>query len=111
MVSQEWVYENIFNMSEDEWKKEQFKVINNLKLGFRHEQIESEGNDPIKTGESFGTPHDLKHYLNKVVMMMVVIIHLVKTKVEHLKVGLKELVDLKNLVITKLMKIHLVETR
>ena len=59
MVSQEWVYENIFNMSEDEWKKEQFKVINNLKLGFRHEQIESEGNDPIKTGESFGTPHDL----------------------------------------------------
>ena len=59
MVSQEWVYENIFNMSEDEWKEEQYKVINNLKLGFRHEQIESEGNDPIKTGESFGTPHDL----------------------------------------------------
>ena len=46
-------------MSEDEWKEEQFKVINDLKLGFRHEQIESEGNDPVKTGESFGTPHDL----------------------------------------------------
>jgi hypothetical protein len=30
-----------------------------LKLGFRHEQIETEGNDPVKTGESFGTPHDL----------------------------------------------------
>ena len=30
-----------------------------MKLGFRHEQIESEGNDPAKTGESFGTPHDL----------------------------------------------------
>ena len=59
MVSQEWVYKNIFNMSEDEWKEEQFKVINDLKLGFRHEQIESEGNDPVKTGESFGTPHDL----------------------------------------------------
>ena len=59
MVSQEWVYKNIFNMSEDEWKAEQFKVINDLKLGFRHEQIESEGNDPVKTGESFGTPHDL----------------------------------------------------
>ena len=40
-------------------EEEQFKVINDLKLGFRHEQIESEGNDPIKTGESFGTPHDL----------------------------------------------------
>jgi hypothetical protein len=59
MVSQEWVYKNIFNMSDDEWKLEQGKVINDLKLGFRHEQIESEGNDPIKSGESFGTPHDL----------------------------------------------------
>ena len=46
-------------MSEDEWKEEQFKVINDLKLGFRHEQIETEGNGPVKTGESFGTPHDL----------------------------------------------------
>ena len=46
-------------MSEDEWKMEQYRVINDLKLGFRHEQIESEGNDPAKTGESFGTPHDL----------------------------------------------------
>ena len=59
MVSQEWMYKNIFNMSDDEWKKEQMGVINDLKLGFRQEQIESEGNDPSKTGESFGTPHDL----------------------------------------------------
>jgi len=59
MLSQEWMYKNIFNMSEDEWKMEQYKVINDLKLQFRHEQIESEGNDPTKTGESFGTPHDL----------------------------------------------------
>jgi hypothetical protein len=59
MVSQEWMYKHIFNMSEDEWKEEQFKVINDLKLEFRHEQITTEGNDPIKSGESFGTPHDL----------------------------------------------------
>ena len=59
MVSQEWMYKNIFNMSDDEWKLEQAKVINDLKLKFRHEQIEQEGNDPVKTGESFGTPHDL----------------------------------------------------
>ena len=59
MVSQEWVYKNIFNMSDDVWKTEQAKVIRVLKLGFRHEQIESEGNDPVKSGESFGTPHDL----------------------------------------------------
>ena len=59
MVSQEWMYKNIFNMSDDEWKTEQAKVIRDIKLGFRHEQIESEGNDPVKSGESFGTPHDL----------------------------------------------------
>ena len=59
MISQKWIYENIFNMSEQEWQKEQFDVINDLKLGFRHEQIQSEGNDPAVTGESFGTPHDL----------------------------------------------------
>ena len=45
--------------SDDEWKLEQGKVINDIKLGFRHGQIEDEGNDPVKTGESFGTPHDL----------------------------------------------------
>ena len=59
MVSQKWIYENIFNMSESEWEKEQFNVIKDLKLGFRHEQIQNEGNDPAVTGESFGTPHDL----------------------------------------------------
>ena len=59
MVSQEWMYKNFFNMSDDEWKVEQVKVINDLKLGFRHSQIEDEGNDPVKTGQSFGTPHDI----------------------------------------------------
>jgi len=59
MISQEWIYKNIFNMSDDEWKLEQEKVIDDLKLGFRQEQITTEGNDPAKTGESFGTPHDL----------------------------------------------------
>ena len=59
MISQEWIYKNIFNMSEDEWEVEQQRVIDDLKLSFRHEQITTEGNDPAKTGESFGTPHDL----------------------------------------------------
>ena len=59
MISQEWVYKNIFNMSDDEWKLEQGKVINDIKLGFRHRQLDEEGNDPVKTGQSFGTPHDL----------------------------------------------------
>jgi hypothetical protein len=59
LLSQEWIYKNIFNMSDDEWKVEQQRVIDDLKLGFRQNQIENEGNDPLKTGESFGTPHDM----------------------------------------------------
>ena len=59
LLSHEWIYKNIFNMSDDEWKAEQQKVIDDLKLGFRQSQIENEGNDPVKTGESFGTPHDM----------------------------------------------------
>ena len=35
-------------------------------LTFRLNQIENEGNDPIETGESYGTPHDLANlYSNK----------------------------------------------
>jgi hypothetical protein len=34
-------------------------VIEDLKLRFRQNQIEQEGNDPTVTGASYGTPHDL----------------------------------------------------
>jgi hypothetical protein len=34
-------------------------VREDAKRGFRLSQIENEGNDPIVTGQSFGTPHDL----------------------------------------------------
>jgi hypothetical protein len=34
MISQEWMYKNIFNMSDDEWKKNS-KVINDIKLGIQ----------------------------------------------------------------------------
>ena len=59
MISQEWMYKNVFNMSDEEWKEEQYKVLDDIRLGFRHDQLADEGNDPIKSGESFGTPHDL----------------------------------------------------
>jgi hypothetical protein len=59
MISDQWIYEHIFNMTEIEWSKEQLGVIEDLKQKFRKDQIESEGNDPAKTNESFGTPHDI----------------------------------------------------
>mgnify|MGYP003637713382 FL=1 len=59
LLSDEWVYENIFNMGDSAWQKERENVISDIKLKFRQSQIEQEGNDPSKTLRSFGTPHDL----------------------------------------------------
>ena len=59
LVSDKYIYEYIFNMSEDEWLEERNNIIEDLKLRFRQNQIEQEGNDPTLTGISYGTPHDL----------------------------------------------------
>jgi hypothetical protein len=59
MFSEKWIYENIFNLTQQEWQVEQEQVIEDLKQDFRKEQITSEGNDPVKTNMSFGTPHDI----------------------------------------------------
>jgi len=59
LVSDKYIYEYIFNMSEDEWLEERNNVNEDLKLRFRQAQIEQEGNDPTLTGVSYGTPHDL----------------------------------------------------
>lgn len=59
LFSDDWIYQNIFNLSDDEIVKEKAKVIEGQKLLFRKTQIESEGNDPLVSGESFGTPHDI----------------------------------------------------
>ena len=59
LVSDKYIYEFIFNMSEDQWLQERNNVIEDLKLRFRQNQLEQEGNDPAITGVSYGTPHDL----------------------------------------------------
>ena len=57
--STEWAMENIFNMNKEEIKKERRRKVEDFKREFRKEQITREGNDPVKTGQSFGTPGDL----------------------------------------------------
>ena len=59
LLSDKYVYEFIFNMSEEQWLEERNNVVEDLKLRFRQNQIEQEGNDPTLTGISYGTPHDL----------------------------------------------------
>ena len=46
MLSEDWIYKNIFNMSDKEINSERAKVIEDVKQAFRKEQIETEGNDP-----------------------------------------------------------------
>ena len=59
IVSTEWIYKNIFKFTDDEIKEQDEQIAFDYKTKFRRQQIESEGNDPAKSGESQGTPSDL----------------------------------------------------
>ena len=59
LFSSDYIYDYIFNLSEDKYNEMRDLVREDAKRGFRLSQIENEGNDPVVTGESYGTPHDL----------------------------------------------------
>jgi len=59
LVPSDWIYDNIFQFSEDQYDEMRDLVIEDMKRTFRLSQIENEGNDPAKSGKSYGTPHDL----------------------------------------------------
>jgi len=59
LFSSDYIYENIFDMSEDEYNEMRDLVREDSKRAFRVGQLEAEGNDPAKSGRSYGTPHDL----------------------------------------------------
>jgi len=59
MFPTDWIYENVFHFSEDEYEEYRDLIVQDQKRRFRLAQIETEGNDPVSTGRSYGTPHDL----------------------------------------------------
>ena len=59
LFSSDYIYENIFDLSEDAYMEMRDLVLEDTKRGFRRAQIEAEGNDPAKSGTTYGTPHDL----------------------------------------------------
>lgn len=59
LFSLSWIYENIFNLPEEVYLAQKEELVSDTKYRFRLSQIESEGNDPTKTGQSFGTAHDI----------------------------------------------------
>jgi hypothetical protein len=54
MISEDWIYKQIFNMSDDETQKQRDGVAEDVKRGFRYMQLESGEPDPVK----YGFPQD-----------------------------------------------------
>ncbi len=59
LMPSDWIYENLFHLSEDQYDEYRDLILQDAKRKFRVTQIENEGNDPLETGKSYGTPHDL----------------------------------------------------
>jgi len=59
LFSSDFIYDTVFNFSEDQYSEMRNLVREDARRSFRINQIENEGNDPVITGLSFGTPHDL----------------------------------------------------
>jgi hypothetical protein len=65
LMPSDFIYDKIFQFSEDQYDEMRDLVIEDKKRSFRLGQIENEGNDPAKTGKSYGTPHDLASLYGK----------------------------------------------
>lgn len=61
----DFIYDNLFHLSEDEYHEFRDLVREDSKRKFRNAQLEAEGNDPVESGESYGTPHDLASLYGK----------------------------------------------
>jgi hypothetical protein len=59
LMPTDWIYDNIFQFSEDQYDEYRDLIAEDQKRKFRFSQIENEGNDPAQSGKSYGTPHDL----------------------------------------------------
>jgi len=61
----DFVYDHLFHLSEDQYDDFRDLIREDAKRKFRIDQIEAEGNDPVETGQSYGTPHDLASLYGK----------------------------------------------
>ena len=59
LFSKDWVYENVFGLSPDQYNEQKDTMVEDALESFRLSQLENEGNDPTESGMSYGTPHDL----------------------------------------------------
>jgi hypothetical protein len=61
----DFIYDYLFHMSEDKYDDMRDLIVEDKKRIFRLSQIENEGNDPVTSGQSYGTPHDLASLYGK----------------------------------------------
>jgi hypothetical protein len=59
LLPTEWIYDNLFHFSEDQYDEYRDLIIEDKKRKFRLNQIEEEGNDPDESGQVYGTPSQL----------------------------------------------------
>jgi len=59
LLPSDWIYHHIFHLSEDQFDEYRDLILQDAKRKFRLAQVIEEGNDPLETGKSYGTPHDL----------------------------------------------------
>ena len=59
LLPSDWIYHHIFHFSEDQYDEYRDLILQDAKRRFRLAQVTNEGNDPLETGKSYGTPHDL----------------------------------------------------
>lgn len=59
MFPKDFIYAEVWKLSDEEIVSMKEGVVQDAKDEFRIQQITEEGNDPVKTGKSYGTPHDL----------------------------------------------------
>jgi len=65
LVPSDWIYDNVYHFSEDQYDEYRDLAREDAKRKFRIDQIAAEGNDPVETGKSYGTPHDLASLYGK----------------------------------------------
>ena len=65
LLPSDWIYDNVFQFSEDQYDEYRDLILEDMKRTFRLSQLENEGNDPAKSGKSYGTPHDLASLYGK----------------------------------------------
>ena len=63
MLSKDWVYQNIFKLSEGESDEQRVMMLDDLKDRFRFRSIEDEGNDPAMDDEE---PDDIEEQIENI---------------------------------------------